>query len=84
MATPTYEEMSAAYQRACDSAPPEDVYVLAGSPEEARANDVANFVKVQGCAHCGKPFGEHWAPYAFCSIDETVTPETATRFTAKH
>lgn len=33
------------------------------------------------CIHCGKPWGEHWAPGAFCSIDESVTPESATRFT---
>jgi hypothetical protein len=32
------------------------------------------------CKHCGKSYGEHWAPYAFCSIDDDVTPESATRY----
>lgn len=65
--------------------PPENIYVLADSPEEAQrhAENVVNFVESQVCDICGKPFGQHWAPDALCAIDETVTPETATRFTLK-
>lgn len=37
--------------------------------------------RIEGiCRHCKRKLGAHWAPYAFCTIDKSVTPETATQY----